>query len=304
MTTRPISNTPIPCMSHAESEHVPTTPENSYHALARLLDLKTEKAYEKEAQRMQREPGWRPPATPPHTSVFIDKNTYDQCHQILDSQARRLRADDRIQDLIYPGQSQSLNLRMESPVGYAFTLTHDGHVGVTYTNRLRVDFKLSDHNEDYGQLVIRSFYPCAPYSHTPRNPQRLADELMSTAEFKDEMRLHPAKALAALSRTIPECPALFADDETAAYASRRTSYGTIMTDGTSISLMRHGRTVSNNDPVWRNPDLANMRAGLERLTAAAKRTASTPRRIDNLKKMKHIERDIVKPQNPPFDIEP
>lgn len=91
MTTRPINNTPIPCMPHAESEHVPTTPENSYHALARLLSLKTEKTYERETRRMQREPGWQPPITPPHTSVFVDKSTYNRCHRILDEQARRLR---------------------------------------------------------------------------------------------------------------------------------------------------------------------------------------------------------------------
>lgn len=48
MTTRPINNTPIPCMPHAAAEHVPTTPENSYHALARLLGLKTEKTYERD----------------------------------------------------------------------------------------------------------------------------------------------------------------------------------------------------------------------------------------------------------------
>lgn len=71
MTTQPINNSPIPCMPHAAAEHVPTTPENSNHALARLLGLKTEKTYEKEAQRMQREPRWQPPATPPHTSVFF-----------------------------------------------------------------------------------------------------------------------------------------------------------------------------------------------------------------------------------------
>ena len=91
MTTRPITSTPIPCMPHAAAEHVPTTPENSYHALARLLGLKTENTYEREAQRMQREPGWQPPTTPPHTSVFVDKSTYDQCHRVLDEQARRLR---------------------------------------------------------------------------------------------------------------------------------------------------------------------------------------------------------------------
>ena len=184
----------LPCDDHhIERVHLSKDGQPLGSAAARTLGLITE-------------------YTPPHCGMFLDQITYDYVRTRVDAELRKTHQKNHrncisawLQD--HPTGEECIQVFCGQFIGWVVDGACDK---LTAHRSMTAEAVITPDPRSQGsRLRIATMYPVIDSTPTPKNAQVLmAQELIHTREWKNELKVNPNHACVLLNRTLPTTPSL------------------------------------------------------------------------------------------------